>query len=364
MDETVVAAPAAPAPAAAPAPQTAPEVAPQQAAPEAAPSFNPLDIGSVAASFAADRAKMVAATLPDRDPTGKFVSSASQETAPASDAPVADPNPAIGQPDSEPMIEMGEQFGKVPAKDVPAFVEQLVAHRTNEYQTKLAELSQELPTLKQQLAELQQQARAAIEERDQIIAWGQSDPQSLANVLQSLPRVTQGMTSQPAPNAQPQGQFLTEQQVQAKFNEFWQAKQAEQQAQAAQVAAQQAETQRVNGVISQRLNPVIGGLPENLQKWVKEAVGARLYYDQSMVNAPEPVLVQRMVAEAQRLVNEINSLNRTRVEAQKKIAANTAPPVNGGPVPAPRVDRSGFNPLDFNSVLQDFRAERARLQGM
>jgi hypothetical protein len=170
-------------------------------------------------------------------------------------------------------------------------------------------------------------------------------------------------TPQPSPN-QAQGQYLTQEQAQAKFNEFWQAKQAEQQAQASAVAAAAAENARVEGVVTQRLSPVIGNLPPSIQKFVREAVGARMHFDASLHNAPEAVLIQRMVAEAQTVVNEINGLNATRVAAQKQLAVNTAPPLNGGPVPAPRVDRNGFNPLDFNSVQQSFRAERARLTGM
>lgn len=352
------AAPAA-APVAAPEQQAAPVAATQQAAPEAAP-FNPLDIGSVAAAFASGREKMsVAESLPPRDETGKFVSEA---------APASDPNPPVPQPDSEPMVEFGAQFGKVPVKDVPTFVDQLVAHRTNEYQAQIAELSSKVPTLEQQLVAIQRQAQEAAEERNQLLAWAQQDPQSFATFMATLPRVPQATqpmvgSPQPAPN-QTQGQYLTAEQAQAKFNEFWQAKQAEQQAQAAAAAAASAEQARLKSVTNERLKPIIGSLPENLQEFVRKGVGAELFYNQELQNAPEPMVIQAMVASAQRIVNEINTLNATRVAAQKQIAANTTPPIQGGPVPAPRVDRSGFNPLDFNSVQQSFRAERARLTGM
>lgn len=355
----VPAADVAPPIAAAPEQQVAPAAAPQQAAPEAAP-FNPLDISSVAASFAADRAKLSAPeTLPARDESGKFV---------AESAPAGEPNPPVPQPDSEPMVEFGEAFGKIPAKEVPAFVEQLVAHRTQEFQQKLAEITNEVPTLKQQLVAIQRQAQEAIEERNQLLAWGQQDPQSLATFLQSLPRVPQATNpmfgTPPAQPNQTPAQFLTPEQAKQAFDQMWQAKLTEQQTQAAQAQAEAAENARVNGIVTQRLSPIIGSLPEGIQTWVKETVGWRMQQDRTMHNAPETVLIQRMVAETQKVVNEINTLNATRVAAQKQLAANTAPPVKGGPVPAPRVDRSGFNPLDFNSVHDSFRAERARLQGM
>lgn len=267
------------------------------------------------------------------------------EVAPAEAAPAA---PVVA---AEPVIDLGD-LGMVKASEAKNYYTMLTEMERSKAQAATEQAASEAASLKQRLATIQQ-------EFDAVLALGRTDPNTLAQLLQSGQYNPNFGASAPQyaaqPQAQPTGQFVTPDQVQALVNQALQAERAK----AAQESKFHETIQSVNNqaqaIIEREFPADQYGESREL---IVEMIRSKVAQDKSgyIAAGVHPQLqVQRINAIIMDTKNKLGSMFTSR--AAKQVTANAVIPVQ------PTATETAMPKLENNSLYDMSRNQRSQQIG-